>query len=76
MRAVYGPGFGSTSKPKYLLTLRGDFSFLTDSGTSRNGVWAALFLSVDSPHITGYTVRPAGDVPSYDLGELGRVHLL
>ncbi|GAA2243357.1 hypothetical protein GCM10010232_32960 [Streptomyces amakusaensis] len=76
MQAVYGPGFGSTPKPKYLLTLRGDFSFLAESGTPRNGVWAALFISVDSMNITGYTVRPADDIPPCDLGKLGRVHTL
>ncbi|MFF4507618.1 hypothetical protein [Streptomyces sp. NPDC001401] len=63
----------STNDAAYLVTLRGDFSMLVDTGKSLHGVWAALLVDPVHMEVRTYTVRPAGFIPDIDLSALGEV---
>lgn len=73
MRLLYG-NVGSVSDAAYLITFRGDFSQLRDTGKSAHGVWAALLVDQNSMHVRTFTVRPQDFIPEIDLSALGEVH--
>ncbi|MER6441256.1 hypothetical protein ABT275_33465 [Streptomyces sp. NPDC001185] len=72
MRLLYST-VGSTDEPVFLLTCRGDFSRLRETGKSVHGVWAALFIDPVTLDVRSYTVRPWDFIPDVDLSALGAV---
>lgn len=72
MRLLYDD-VGSTEEAIYLVTLRGDFSMLVDTGKSLHGVWAALFIDAREMRVRTFTVRPEEFIPEFELSGLGEV---
>ncbi|MEU1502778.1 hypothetical protein [Streptomyces sp. NPDC005732] len=72
MRLLYST-VASTDEPAFLLTCRGDFSRLRETGKSTHGVWAALFIDPVTMEVRSYTVRPWDFIPDVDLSVLGPI---
>lgn len=75
IRLLHG-SVGSTDESTYLVTLRGDFSLVRDSGKSMHGVWAALMVDPTLMQVRTYTVRPSDSIPDMDLSALGEVNTI